>query len=175
MKTQTRFFAITLIAFVSFAATGAFATDTALYGNAAAKADGSLSIEDMLLYAAQDEYAARGEYVAIMNKFKVARPFDNIMRAEETHLTWLRNAFVTYGLNFPIDESSSHLFVPADLKQAFETGVKAEIDNIAMYNSFLASPFLKEPKYADLVALFTNLGRASENHLSAFQNQVARY
>ena len=43
-----------------------------------------------------------------------------------------------------------------------------------MYDSFLASPFLKDTKFADLVTLFTNLGRASENHLRAFPNQVAR-
>ncbi len=175
MKTKTSIIAIALIAFVTITAAGAYAADTTLYGNAAAKADTSLSIEDMLLYAAQDEYTARGEYAAIMTKFRITRPFDNIMRAEENHLTWLKNAFATYGLSFPKDESASHLFIPADLKQAFETGVKAEIDNIAMYDSFLASPLLKDPKYADLVALFTNLGRASENHLRAFQNQVARY
>lgn len=175
MKTKARIMAIALIAFVTIAATGAAAAGTSLYGNAAAKADANLSIEDMLLYAAQDEYLARGEYVAIMAKFRISRPFDNIMRAEENHLSWLNYAFSTYGLSFPKDESSSHLYIPTDLKQAFETGVQAEIDNIAMYESFLANPLLKDPKYADLVSLFTSLRRASENHLRAFRNQLARY
>jgi hypothetical protein len=147
----------------------------ALYGNAAAKADDSLTLEEMLRYAAQDEYLARGEYEAIMKKFGVARPFSNIMRSEETHLDLLRAAFTTYGLSFPSDESAAYLHIPATLKEAFETGVKAEIDNIAMYDKFLATAIVRDPANTYLKNLFTNLRNASENHLRSFQNQLSKY
>ena len=171
MKKTVRVIAFALM--ISFSLAAAGAADT-LYGNAAAKADSSLTVQDMLLYAAQDEYIARGEYAAIMDKFGTMRPFSNIIRAEENHLAWLRDAFAAYKLPFPVDEAFSHLVVPATLTDAYRTGVQAEIDNIAMYNTFLANPLLQGTQYADLRALFTNLRNASENHLRAFQNQLAR-
>ena len=172
MKKTVRAIAFALMVSLTIAAAGA--ADT-LYGNAAAKADGSLTIQDMLLYAAQDEYTARGEYAAIMGKYGTLRPFSNIIRAEENHLAWLRDAFAAYKLPFPADEASSHLIVPATLIDAYRTGVQAEVDNIAMYNTFLANPLIQGTQYADLRALFTNLRNASENHLQSFQNQLARY
>jgi len=146
-----------------------------LYGNAAAKASSSPTVQDMLLYASQDEYLARGEYAAIMSKFGTARPFSNIIKAEEYHLSLLKNAFTTYKLQFPIDESTRYLLLPATTLEAFKTGVQAEVDNIAMYDKFLASPLLQGTQYTDLKTLFTTLRNASENHLRAFQNQLAKF
>lgn len=172
MKKTVRIIAIITMAVAAVFAAGA--TDL-LYGNAAAKADNDLTIQDMLLYAAQDEYLARAEYVAIMAKFGTARPFSNIKESEETHLEWLAGAYKTYNIAFPADDSKSFLIIPSTLKEAYETGVKAEIDNIAMYDKFLSTSLIKSGKYEDLKTLFTNLRNASENHLSAFQNQLSKY
>ncbi len=172
MNKRIAMIGLALMALIAVSAAGA---SDSLYGNAAAKADKDLTVEDMLLYAAQDEYLARGEYVAIMAKFGEARPFSNIKSAEENHLSWLKTAYAARGIAFPADASKSHLIVPANLKEAFQTGVQAELDNIAMYERFLASPLLKDPKNADLVSLFTELKNASGNHLSAFQNQLRKY
>jgi hypothetical protein len=159
---------------LTLAAAGAAGTLEA-YGNAAAKADNSLTIEDMLLYAAQDEYFARAEYVAIMAKFGTARPFSNIKSAEENHLAWLKDAFAAYKLQFPKDEAANYVQAPATLLDAYKAGVQAEIDNIAMYDKFLASPLIQGNQYADLRTLFTNLKNGSVNHLNAFQRQVGKY
>ncbi len=159
---------------VSLTAASAGAAES-LYGNSAAKASNSPSAQDMLLYAAQDEYLARGEYAAIMNKFGTMRPFSNIIKAEESHLSLLKNAFATYKLQFPADDSAPYLSIPATAFEAYKTGVQAEVGNIAMYDKFLASPLLKGTQYADLVTLFTTLRNASENHLRAFQNQLAKF
>jgi hypothetical protein len=172
MKRIIRVLALLAIMCVGIMAVSA--ADT-LYGNMAAKADSSLSIEDMLLYAAQDEYLARAEYVAIMAKFGVDRPFNNIMKSEETHLELLRAAFTAYSFDFPPDEAKKFLHIPATLKEAFEIGVKAEIDNIAMYEKFLATDLIKDPKNLYLKNLFTNLRNASQNHLRTFQNQLSKY
>lgn len=165
----TMFIALMTVGNVVFAAN----TGT-VYGSGAAKRDTDLSLQDMLTYAIQDEYMAKAEYVAIMAQFGTIRPFSNIMEAEKSHISWLEQAFKTYNIPIPKDEASSYVVVPKTLTEAYEAGVQAEIENIAMYERFLSHPLLQNPKYADLKTLFTNLKNASENHLRAFKNQLGR-
>ncbi len=164
-----------LIALFGIFFAGAADTQTSLYGNAAAKADNALTIEKMLVYAIQDEYLARAEYVAIMAKFGQINPYANIKQAEEQHIAWLKDMFTSLKLAVPSDEANRYIHVPATLKDAAQAGVQAEIDNIAMYERFLAQPILKDPRYAGIVDLFTRLRDASKNHLDAFQKQLAKY
>ena len=175
MKRTIGAIAFTLMAALALPVASAASNDTELYGYAASKADESPTIEDMLLYAAQDEYMARSEYLAIMKKFGTMRPFSNIARAEENHLAWLKDAYAVYAIAFPSDQSAAHLAIPATLLEAYKAGVQAEIDNIAMYDRFLATDLLQSAENKDFKVLFTNLRNASENHLGAFQNQLSRY
>ena len=176
MRRRVRVIACSLRAGAALAAVGAASGQEASpYGNAAAKVDDLLTTEDMLLYAAQDEYLARGEYLAIQKKFGALRPFSNIMRAEENHLAWLKDAFAASGLSFPVDASGAYIQVPVTLLDAYKAGVQAEIDNIAMYDRFLDTALIQNPENKDLKILFTNLRNASENHLRAFQNQLTKY
>jgi len=149
------------------------------YGAAAATAaiskGTSFSINDMLRWAAEDEYLAHGEYVAIMKKFGTMRPYDNIMAAEEQHLAWLKTEYKARGLAFPADGSAPYIVVPATLKDAAQAGVDAEISNIAMYKSFLARPEMAKAENASVKTLFEQLMRASENHLKAFRTQLSKY
>lgn len=137
------------------------------YGAVGALTDQDLTVGDMLAYAAQDEYLARGEYAAIMQKFGTSNPYSNIKDAEETHLSLLKEIYSAYGLDFPEDTSADHIVVPEDLLQAAKTGVQAEIDNIAMYELFLTYDLPEDVK-----EVFTTLKDASGNHLLAFQKQV---
>jgi hypothetical protein len=137
------------------------------YGAKGAAVDKALSVNDMLMYAVQDEYLARAEYLAIIDKFGSQKPYDNIVSAEETHLAFLKEVYVSYGLDFPADDSADHIVIPADLLEAAETGVQAEIDNIAMYVLFLTYD-LPDNVYE----VFTALKSGSESHLLAFQKQV---
>ena len=137
------------------------------YGAKGALADKNLTINDMLMYAVQDEYLAHGEYLAIIEKFGSQKPYDNIVSAEETHLAFLKEVYVSYGIDFPADDSADHIVIPADLLEAAETGVQAEIDNIAMYELFLAHDLPK-----NVYEVFTALKNGSDSHLLAFQKQV---
>ena len=137
------------------------------YGAKGALADNNLTIMDMLTYAVQDEYLARGEYLSIIDKFGSQRPYSNIIRAEETHLAYLKEVYLVYGLDFPNDASVDHIVVPADLLEAAKIGVQAEMDNIAMYELFLTYDLPE-----NIVKVFTALQRGSESHLLAFQKQV---
>ena len=137
------------------------------YGAIGALADKDLSINDMLTYAVQDEYLARGEYLAIIEKFGNQNPYVNIVKAEQTHLDYLAEVYGSYGLEFPTDTSVGHIVVPADLLEAAQTGVQAEIDNIAMYERFLAYDLPE-----NVFDVFSALKSGSDSHLLAFQKQV---
>jgi len=97
------------------------------------------------------------------------RPYDNIMRSEEKHIAMLKDLFAQYGLTVPEDDSADHVVIPASLLEAAETGVQAEINNIAMYEKFLTYTLPQ-----DVADVFDALMSASESHLSAFENQVEK-
>jgi rubrerythrin len=147
----------------------------ATWGAKAAALDLDRSIGEMLNYAIEDEYLARAEYDSIIKKFGDIRPFSNIIKAEENHIAWLRDAFAAANLALPKDEAASLFKIPDTIKEALQVGVQAEIDNIAMYDSFLASPLMARSENASLKALFIRLRDASKNHLAAFKNGLAKY
>jgi len=137
------------------------------YGAKGALADKDLTINDMLMYAVQDEYLAHGEYLAIIDKFGSQKPYTNIISAEETHLAYLKEVYLSYDLDFPTDESAEHIVIPTDLLEAAETGVQAEIDNIAMYELFMTYDLPE-----NVFEVFSALKSGSDSHLISFQKQV---
>jgi hypothetical protein len=139
------------------------------YGAKGALTDSDLTVNDMLMYAVQDEYLARGEYLAIIDKFGSQTPYSNIVKSEESHLAFLEEVYKSYGIEFPSDTSADHIIIPEDLLEAAKTGVQAEIDNIAMYELFLSYD-LPENVYE----VFNALKKGSDSHLLAFQKQVDR-
>ncbi len=160
------------IVFAAILITGFFTALVAsdVIGAKAAKVNPDPSIEEMLNYAIQDEYLARAEYYEVMDRFGSVRPFSQIVKSEETHVRMLVPLFENYGFVVPEDTYASHVVVPDDLETALEIGVQAEIDNIAMYDSFL-----ERELPADVRTAFERLKAASENHLRAFRNGLSRY
>jgi len=166
LSTKIKVLVVTLsltAALVSFA-------DTADFGAKGTEGKTDLSVEQMLTYAIQDEYLARAEYELIIEEYGSIRPFTNIMAAEERHIEWVAESFDEYGYLLPKDTAHMHVTLPKDLKSSFETGVQAEIDNIALYESFLQTDLPN-----DVRDLFERLQQASENHLRAFRNNLNRY
>jgi hypothetical protein len=134
------------------------------FGARGAFAEDQFELEDMLMYAIQDEYLARQEYESIMEEYGEQRPFSNIIKAEETHIEMLKELYETYGIEIPEDTAIDHVVVPESLDIAFELGVQAEIDNIAMYDKFLEQDIPD-----DVRTVFIELRDASKNHLAAFE------
>ncbi len=163
------FIALTLITGTLAGSTLTYASDLPLTGSAAALADKEYTLEEMLTYAIQDEYAAKAEYDAIITAFNTARPYTNITKAESTHISLLAPLFETYGYEIPVNDASKFVALPATLAETYPIGVEAEINNIAMYEAFL-----KQDLPADVASVFAYLQNASENHLSAFEKQVDR-
>lgn len=146
--------------------TGTDATDeSAAYGNKGALADENLTEEDMLRYAIEDEYAARSEYAAVIEKFGEVNPFANIAVAEQNHIDALKILYGYRNMEVPADNSASHAVVPATLVEAKSIGAEAEVNNIAMYEKFLSQNLPD-----DMKRVFTSLKEASEQHLEAFRN-----
>jgi hypothetical protein len=177
MKAKQVFLSLAVILAIAAASPQPLAAEAGLapWGAKAAAADADRSVDEMLRYAIEDEYLARAEYAAIIKKYGSFNPFANIIRAEETHIAWLKDAYKGAGLAVPADGSASRAVIPETQKAAFQAGVEAEVDNIAMYDSFLASAVMAKGENSNLKALFTRLRDASENHLAAFKNGLARY
>jgi len=138
--------------------------DTEGYGSAGALADNDLTLADMLTYAIQDEYLARAEYASIIDTYGNIAPFRNIIRAEDEHASQLLVLFAEYGIAAPADTGSDYVAAVPSLTAAYQAGVDAEINNIAMYDKFLAQDLP-----ADVRVVFESLRAASENHLAAFR------
>jgi len=140
------------------------------FGAGAARMNQNPDLRDMMTYAIQDEYLARAEYEAIIDRHGPVRPFSKIIKSEETHIGLLVPLFESYGFDVPEDRAGEYVHVPDNLKTALEIGVEAEINNIAMYESFLAADIPD-----DVRSVFERLKSASENHLNAFENGLKRY
>jgi hypothetical protein len=153
---------LTILAAVILVPTASAAA--ALSGAKAALADKDLTLSDMLTYALQDERIARTEYQIILDTFGSSRPFSNIIKAEETHIRYLTDLFSDHKLAVPADGTRKPA-APKDWTSALEAGRQAEIDNIAMYDKFLAQDLP-----ADVRQVFEQLKAASQNHLRAFTN-----
>ncbi len=139
------------------------------WGASAALSSETLTVEDMLLYSIQDEYSAQAEYEYIIANFDVTKPFTNIIVAEGSHIEMLLPLYDVYELDIPENTAVDHLIVIESVNEAFETGVYAEIINIAMYNEFLEYDLPD-----DIEAVFISLRDASMKHLDAFEKNLAK-
>ncbi len=161
------FVILTIIGSLFLSSVGVLAVDD--YGAEGAKQAEEYTLEEMLVYAIQDEYLARAEYELIMNEYGKQRPFSNIIKAEEYHIQLLIPLFEKYEIAIPEDTSDEHVVLPADIEAALQTGVEAEVANIGMYENFLTKDLPEE-----VAEVFAELKRGSENHLRAFKNGLER-
>lgn len=138
-------------------------------GSAAVTENTTYTLEEMLTYAMQDEVAAEAAYAAIQEAFDQSNPFENIMRAEQTHQELLTALFTAYGITVPA-KTAQTATAPATLAEAYQAGADAEVANIAMYETFLAQSGLAQ----DVRDTFTALMEASRNHLAAFTRNAEK-
>jgi len=160
---------VTLILVAAFASAQAQTEDKGFGASGALQREG-YTLEEMLIYAVQDEFLARAEYAAIISEWGVDRPFTNIIRSENQHIAALTPLFERHGFEMPEDTAAQHIVMPDSLEHAFSIGVEAEIENIAMYLTFLAQDNLPD----DVRWVFEALMRGSENHLRAFEQGLER-
>jgi len=138
------------------------------YGHWGALDSSGYGLQQALIYAIQDEHLARAEYQYVNRKFNDPPPFRGIVRSEGMHISALENLFRQQGWPIPPNEASKYIIEVNTLREAYEVGVIAEIDNIAMYNKFLDRSDLP----SSFRNVFTNLRDASVNHQDAFQRHL---
>lgn len=139
------------------------------FGSTGASEAEDFTLEEMLTYAIQDEYLAKTEYLAIIEKFEVDRPFTNIEKSEATHITWLLPLIEKYEVKIPEIDPADYVVIPDTLKEAYKIGIDSEVNNIAMYETFLEKDLPD-----DVREVFVKLRDASKNHLEAFQTNYDR-
>jgi hypothetical protein len=142
---------------------------TVSFGSEGALSSTDPSIEEMLLYAIEDELRAKAEYEMIMDTYDVTKPFSNIANSEQTHINMLLPLLEAYDVDYDEEEILDHIIEIHSLLEAYEVGVIAEIANIAMYDMFLTYDIPE-----DLIRAFTALRDGSYNHLAAFEKGVER-
>lgn len=144
--------------------TGISLGTTAYAAGTASVTETNYTVDEMLTLAIEDEYQVQAMYNAITNTYGVVRPFSNVIRAEETHISLLTPLLNQYGVTLPDKNWASQVSVPDSLEAAYTAGITAEQNNITMYEGFL-----KQELPTDVKDAFTLLLNASERHLSAFE------
>ncbi len=126
---------------------------------------------DALRSALDDEYKAEATYAAVLEAFPGTRPFSNIIEAEKRHSGMAKAEMDRLGIRYDAaNPYTGKIDAPATLLAACEAGVKAEIDNIALYDRIL--PSLSDPQAR---VVLTRLQSASrDRHLPAFRRCVER-
>ncbi|MGP1580605.1 MAG: ferritin-like domain-containing protein [Wolinella sp.] len=123
-----------------------------------------LTQEEAVVIALDDEFKAFETYKAIALKFQVEVPFGRIAEAELRHIQALMNVANRLGIPIPPNRWGG-ITPPQSLEESYQLGIKAEIENIALYDRLL--PAVSDPEVRDI---FYALQAASfNNHLPAFQ------
>lgn len=169
MKRLLKLLTAAALVLTLFGTTGLVMAQETSFGSAGALSDDCLTLEKMLTYAIQDEYAAEAEYAKIIEVYGAVRPYSNIVKAETQHISALVPLFEANEIDVPANDATAYVVLPASLKESYVIGVEAEIKNIDMYNRFL------EQDLPDNVrTVFESLKAASEKHLVAFQRKANR-
>jgi hypothetical protein len=116
-KVTSGFLAAGLLVVGLAAGAPAYAANTAA-GAAGAASDAEYTLEEMLIYAMEDEYLAQTEYDVILDTYGVQKPFSNIIKAEATHISLLEPLFEKYGVTVPVNDWESMVSVPESIEAA---------------------------------------------------------
>lgn len=119
----------------------------------------------------EGEYAALATYDAIIAKFGEIAPYTMIRRAEQRHIAALQRQFETHGLPVPENPWTGRVATPASLLAAAQEGVRAEEENVRMYDRLIARA-AADPA---VTRVLTHLQAASrDRHLPAFRRAAAQ-
>lgn len=130
----------------------------------------NINLEAVLLEALDDERKAEATYGAVIEKSGKVRPFINIIEAERRHSPAIERQMIRLGFAIPANQWQGKGMAPATLAEACSMAIKAEVENIALYDRLL-------PAIADdsVRHVLQNLQDASrDNHLPAFRRCLER-
>ncbi len=162
------------------------ATEPAETGSVAtAAAKSGLSAEEVadLLHMREEEKLARDVYLALYDKWGL-RVFQNIARAEQTHMDAVGDLLKTYGIPDPVAKTKDArgVFESPKLqdlyKQLVAQGSASEIDALKVGATIEdldikdLNEAISRTTHSDIQQVYENLKRGSENHMRAFMSNL---
>lgn len=128
--------------------------------------DATVEVLAAMAAAIQDEYHAENIYQGVLTDFGNVFPFSRIVNAEQRHSAAIARLYQNRNIDVPASEWNLDNVPRFDsIQEACAAAAQAELDNIALYDRYLASALP-----ADVRNVFTNNRAASlENHLLAFE------
>ena len=134
-----------------------------------------------LLYMVEEEKLAADVYSALFEKWDL-RAFDNIGRAELTHEAAVQTLLERYSLTNPIKSEGE--FFNATLQRLYDGLViqgKTSVEDALKVGAAIEEidildleERMAQTKKEDILLVYSNLKRGSENHLRAFVNNLER-
>ncbi len=120
---------------------------------------------EMLGTALQGEYYLEAMYARVLTDLGAVKPFTRVVEAEGRHIRALEKRYDKYQLPVPpSDWNADNVPVFDEVLEACAEAIRAEGENVAMYDAFLATELP-----ANLASVFESLREASaENHVAAF-------
>lgn len=139
---------------------------------------------EALLKMREEEKLARDVYKVLYDKWGI-RVFTNIQNAEQRHMDTVKILLTKYGIDDPVLDDTTGVFNNAELlklyNQLIEKGnlsitdaltVGATIEDVDIFD--LRQYKLKVDNM-DILFVFSNLEKGSENHMRAFYSQLINY
>lgn len=134
--------------------------------------------ETILLYMREEEKLARDIYKSFYNTYQL-RIFNNIAKSEQTHMNSLNRLLNKYELDDPVGDNGIGEFTNPELQELYNTLL--EQGNLSVEAALEVGGIIEEVDILDLteglenvddnldiIRVYTNLKRGSENHLRAF-------
>ncbi len=138
-----------------------------------------------ILFMREEEKLARDVYLYLYEIYPL-RPFLNISKSEQAHMDAIKYLIDTFDLEDPVGANPEGVFQNQELQllynELIEKGSKSNVEALkvgALIEEVdiidLQTELDAHAENAEVVRVYTNLCRASENHLRAFTGVLRRY
>jgi len=137
-----------------------------------------------LMWMREEEKLARDVYITLYQKYGI-RVFNNISNAEQTHTDAIKLLLEKYSLTDPVQNDAIGNFVNQDLQnlynQLVESGSVSDVDALkagALIEEVdildLINQINEKVDNQDIIYVYNNLKKGSENHLRAFVKNLSK-
>lgn len=138
-----------------------------------------------LLFLREEEKLARDVYLFLAERFPL-RPLQNIPKSEQQHINAVKFLLERYDIEDPVAEDVKGVFQNADLQDLYNSliveGSKGEVEALkvgALIEEKDIQDLQQEIDHAidnkDILYVYENLKKGSENHLRAFTRLLSKY
>jgi hypothetical protein len=140
--------------------------------------------KDGLVHMREEEKLARDVYRMLGGEYSL-RVFSNIASSESTHMAAVKRLLDRYGVADPASPDVAGSFKSTQLQQLYDDLIAQGDDSLtAALRAGIAiekldisdlKAHIAESTHSDVRTVYTNLLRASQNHLRSFETLLARY